>query len=151
MSGSWCRQKRKERRTPFRAPGARAISSRNRCRSHSRFRNRNWCNLRARSWHLLRTEARFISRADWDACGRGVSLDALRGRTCYGALDLSGSGKNDLTSLVLIEAGLADADGTITSDTSAMRTRGIELRVHLEHGRDRETRSVGLEPLIVSR
>jgi phage terminase large subunit-like protein len=53
------------------------------------------------------TEHRFIARADWDACGvvpeeREQFLQSLKGRPCYGAVDLSSTGKNDLTSLVLI-------------------------------------------------
>lgn len=55
----------------------------------------------------IATEHRFIARADWDACGiaageREQFLESLKGRTCYGAVDLSSTGKNDLTSLVLI-------------------------------------------------
>jgi Phage terminase-like protein, large subunit len=52
-------------------------------------------------------EHRFVPLSDWDACGtvrekRHEYLKALKGKTCYGAVDLSSSGKNDLTSLVLI-------------------------------------------------
>jgi Phage terminase-like protein, large subunit len=47
-----------------------------------------------------------VPKADWDACGipiesRREYLKRLKGRVCYGAVDLSSSGKNDLTSLVL--------------------------------------------------
>lgn len=48
------------------------------------------------------TESRFAARSDWDACGRDFKLSELRGRPCYGALDLSSTGKNDLSSLVLV-------------------------------------------------
>jgi phage terminase large subunit-like protein len=48
---------------------------------------------------------RFIAKALWDACGQNAEMfdvDSLAGAHCLGALDLSGSGKNDLTSLVLM-------------------------------------------------
>ncbi len=50
-------------------------------------------------------EVRFVPRALWDACGESVkafNIESLKGLPCVGALDLSGSGKNDLTSLVLL-------------------------------------------------
>jgi phage terminase large subunit-like protein len=50
-------------------------------------------------------DVRFIAKPMWDACGQNAELfdlESLAGRHCVGALDLSGSGKNDLTSLVLI-------------------------------------------------
>lgn len=55
----------------------------------------------------IATEQRFIARADWDACALRPDevvglMESLRGRECYGAVDLSSTGKNDLTSLVLI-------------------------------------------------
>jgi phage terminase large subunit-like protein len=45
-------------------------------------------------------ESRLFSRADWDACGRPIDLSILKGRKCFGGLDLSK--KNDLTALCLI-------------------------------------------------
>jgi len=42
----------------------------------------------------------FVEKAVWDANGGAVDEESLRGRVCYGGLDLSG--KNDLTSLKLI-------------------------------------------------
>lgn len=44
-------------------------------------------------------ESRFISQADWESCAGGIDISALRGRPCYGGLDLSST--TDLTSLVL--------------------------------------------------
>ncbi|MCA1944326.1 MAG: terminase large subunit [Desulfovibrio sp.] len=44
-------------------------------------------------------DQRFISSVDWDACNGPVDLDTLRGRPCYGGLDLSAT--TDLTALVL--------------------------------------------------
>jgi Phage Terminase len=45
-------------------------------------------------------ERRIVTREVWEACGLPVEVEALRGRPCYGALDLSG--KHDLTSLTLV-------------------------------------------------
>lgn len=52
---------------------------------------------------------RFIAKAEWDLNGAAPSLDALRGRPCFGGLDLSQS--RDLTAFVLVfpdEAGHFD-------------------------------------------
>ncbi|MBL1436836.1 MAG: terminase large subunit [Rhodobacteraceae bacterium] len=43
---------------------------------------------------------RFIAKAEWDVNGRPVDLEALKGRVCYGGLDLSAS--RDLTAFVLV-------------------------------------------------
>lgn len=47
----------------------------------------------------ISADARFIAREDWEACGGEVNIEALRGRPCYGGLDLGST--TDLTSLVL--------------------------------------------------
>lgn len=44
----------------------------------------------------------FIPQALWVKCGDDYDAKSLEGRSCYGGLDLSGTGKNDLTSLVLV-------------------------------------------------
>jgi phage terminase large subunit-like protein len=41
-----------------------------------------------------------IPRSEWKACGDDVDRDKLKGRKCYGGLDLGGA--RDLTSLVLV-------------------------------------------------
>ena len=47
------------------------------------------------------SEAKFIRRECWDACGlQPLDLDSLRGRDCYAGLDLSST--IDLSSLVLV-------------------------------------------------
>jgi phage terminase large subunit-like protein len=48
----------------------------------------------------ISTEARFISAADWKACGAPVDRAALAGRPCWAGLDLSST--TDLTALVLL-------------------------------------------------
>ena len=44
--------------------------------------------------------ARFIHKAEWDACNRPVALEALAGRECYGELDLGAT--RDLTAFALV-------------------------------------------------
>jgi len=48
-------------------------------------------------------ECRIVPIGVWEACGDPVDIEALRGRRCYGGLDLSG--KHDLTALVLVFPG----------------------------------------------
>ena len=47
----------------------------------------------------VEVDARFISLADWQACGESADRGFLAGRPCYAGLDLSST--QDLTSLVL--------------------------------------------------
>lgn len=56
------------------------------------------------------TENKWIGLGLWDACAGAVDAEALRGRPCYGGLDLSST--TDLTSLVLLFPPL-EADETI--------------------------------------
>ncbi|WP_319519900.1 terminase TerL endonuclease subunit [uncultured Martelella sp.] len=44
--------------------------------------------------------SRFIHKAEWDRCNAASDLASLKGRECYGGLDLSGS--RDLTAFVLV-------------------------------------------------
>lgn len=50
----------------------------------------------------IRTEqaTRWLRMTDWDACGGEIDLERLKGRPCYGGLDLSST--IDLTSLVFL-------------------------------------------------
>lgn len=43
---------------------------------------------------------RFIAKAEWDACNGAVDIEALKGRRCFGALDLSAA--RDLSAWVLV-------------------------------------------------
>ena len=49
---------------------------------------------------IVDAEQRFLSSVDWLACKHSVDTDALRGRPCWGGLDLSST--TDLTALVLV-------------------------------------------------
>jgi phage terminase large subunit-like protein len=46
-------------------------------------------------------EARWIPLPEWTACKANFTAESLRGRRCFGALDLSGTGRRDFTALVL--------------------------------------------------
>jgi phage terminase large subunit-like protein len=43
---------------------------------------------------------RFLAKAEWDRCGGAVDIEALKGRKCFGGLDLSAA--RDLTAWVLV-------------------------------------------------
>ena len=45
---------------------------------------------------------KLIPAADWIACSAELRIEDFRGRHCVGAIDLSGSGHEDLTALVLL-------------------------------------------------
>jgi len=45
-------------------------------------------------------ETKWIPRPHWDQCGQAVDAQGLRGRTCYGGLDLSST--TDISALVLV-------------------------------------------------
>ena len=47
----------------------------------------------------VEVDSRFIALQDWKACGGNIDVEALRGRPCWGGLDLSST--QDLTALVL--------------------------------------------------
>lgn len=53
-------------------------------------------------------ETRWISPESWADCGDAVDADGLRGRICYGGLDLSST--TDITALVLVFPPEADGD-----------------------------------------
>lgn len=54
----------------------------------------------------VEAEEKFIRAAEWDACGAPVNIDALRGRACFGGLDLGST--RDLSCLTLV---FPDDDG----------------------------------------
>lgn len=51
---------------------------------------------------------RFIAKAEWEACGGEIDIEVLKGRPCFGGLDLSAA--RDLTAWVLV---FPMDDGTI--------------------------------------
>lgn len=51
---------------------------------------------------------RWVNAAKWLACGQAISEDGLRGRSCYGGLDLSST--SDITAFVLVFPPLTNED-----------------------------------------
>ena len=60
-------------------------------------KNFRW--LRLNEWVKLKTN-KWLSLDFWDACKKNINIERLKGRPCYGGLDLSS--KIDLTSFVLL-------------------------------------------------
>jgi phage terminase large subunit-like protein len=54
--------------------------------------------LRLNQW--VKQAVRWMPMAKWDACAFAVDPDALKGRVCYGGLDLSST--TDITAFVLV-------------------------------------------------
>jgi len=54
------------------------------------------------------SETKWVPLEHWQACGRAVDATGLRGRTCYGGLDLSST--SDITALLLVFPPQADGD-----------------------------------------
>ncbi len=63
----------------------------------SREKNFRW--LRLNSWEKIKT-SKWLGLDFWDFCKSKIDLERLRGRPCYGGLDLSS--KIDMTSFVLL-------------------------------------------------
>lgn len=53
-------------------------------------------------------ETKWVNLDHWRACGLAVDADGLRGRTCYGGLDLSST--TDVTAFILVFPPQADGD-----------------------------------------
>jgi phage terminase large subunit-like protein len=88
-----------------------------------------------RNLHLnqpVEQEARFLNAADWDACGAELheAIVDLRGRACWGGLDLGST--QDLTALVLVfpdEDGAYDVLPYFWVPADSMRERAERDRV----------------------
>jgi phage terminase large subunit-like protein len=62
--------------------------------------------LRLNQW--VKQSVRWMPMAKWDACGFPVDPESLRGRVCYGGLDLSST--TDITAFVLVFPPLDETD-----------------------------------------
>jgi phage terminase large subunit-like protein len=67
----------------------------------------------------------------WDACAFSVDPEALRGRVCYGGLDLSSS--TDITAFVLVFPPLDENDKYIILPFFWIPEDNIDLRVRRDH------------------
>lgn len=62
--------------------------------------------LRLNEW--VRVHKRWMPMTAWDECGESIDIESLRGRTCYGGLDLSAN--TDLTAFVLVFPPIEDGE-----------------------------------------
>lgn len=76
---------------------------------------------------------RWVNAARWLACGQTVDANGLRGRTCFGGLDLSST--SDVTAFVLVFPPLVDGDPYqvicrfwVPEDTMIERTKGDRVQ-----------------------
>ena len=67
----------------------------------------------------------------WDACAFAVDPEALRGRVCYGGLDLSSS--TDITAFVLVFPPLDEDDKYVVLPFFWIPEDNIDLRVRRDH------------------
>lgn len=73
------------------------------------------------------TETRWFDLAVWDACGGAIDLEALRGRPCYGGLDLAST--SDLTAFVLVFPGTEAGEPAIVIPTFWVPEESLLKRV----------------------
>jgi phage terminase large subunit-like protein len=67
----------------------------------------------------------------WDACAFAIDLDGLKGRVCYGGLDLSSS--IDITAFVLVFPPVDEDDKYIVLPFFWIPEETIDLRVRRDH------------------
>jgi phage terminase large subunit-like protein len=86
----------------------------------------------------VEADKRFIAGADWDDCAGEVDPEGLRGRPCYGGLDLSST--TDLTALVLY---FPEDNGAVLPYFWAPADR-LDEREHTDHVPYRTWHKAGL-------
>lgn len=85
--------------------------------------------LRLNQW--VKQTVRWMPMDKWDACAFEVDPEALRGRVCYGGLDLSSS--TDITAFVLVFPPLDENDKYIILPFFWIPEDNIDLRVRRDH------------------
>ena len=85
--------------------------------------------LRLNQW--VKQTIRWMPMEKWDKCGFPVDADSLRGRTCYGGLDLSST--TDITAFVLVFPPLDEDDKYQILPYFWMPEENIDLRVRRDH------------------
>jgi phage terminase large subunit-like protein len=85
--------------------------------------------LRLNQW--VKQSVRWMPMDIWDKCSFVVDIDKLRGRECYGGLDLSSS--NDITAFVLIFPPTADDDKYYVLPFFWIPEKNLKLRVRRDH------------------
>lgn len=85
--------------------------------------------LRLNQW--VKQSIRWMPMDKWDACAFAVDPESLRGRVCYGGLDLSSS--TDITAFVLVFPPLDEDDKYIVMPYFWIPEDNIDLRVRRDH------------------
>ena len=85
--------------------------------------------LRLNQW--VKQSTRWMQMEKWDACGFPVDEDELRGRECYGGLDLSSS--IDITAFVLVFPPRDDTEKYVLLPYFWIPEENMKLRVRRDH------------------
>ncbi|MFT9076237.1 MAG: terminase TerL endonuclease subunit [Ethanoligenens sp.] len=85
--------------------------------------------LRLNQW--VKQAVRWMPMDKWDKCAFPVNADSLRGRVCYGGLDLSSS--TDITAFVLVFPPLDEEDKYTALPFFWIPEDNIDLRVRRDH------------------
>jgi phage terminase large subunit-like protein len=85
--------------------------------------------LRLNQW--VKQAVRWMPMEKWDACAFAIDLDGLKGRVCYGGLDLSSS--IDITAFVLVFPPVDEDDKYIVLPFFWIPEETIDLRVRRDH------------------
>lgn len=85
--------------------------------------------LRLNQW--VKQAVRWMPMEKWDACAFAVDQESLRGRVCYGGLDLSSS--TDITAFVLVFPPLDEDDKYTVMPFFWIPEDNIDLRVRRDH------------------
>ena len=85
--------------------------------------------LRLNQW--VKQSVRWMPMEKWDACGFTVDEDSLKGRVCYGGLDLSST--TDITAFVLVFPPEDEDDKYVVLPYFWIPEDTIDLRVKRDH------------------
>ena len=85
--------------------------------------------LRLNQW--VKQAVRWMPMVKWDACSFPVDAESLRGRACYGGLDLSST--TDITAFVLVFPPEDETDKYSVLPFFWMPEENIDLRVRRDH------------------
>lgn len=85
--------------------------------------------LRLNQW--VKQSTRWMQMDKWDECDFDIDLDSLRGRECYGGLDLSST--TDITAFVLVFPPRNDTEKYIVVPYFWIPEDNLKLRVRRDH------------------
>jgi len=89
----------------------------------------NFKQLRLNMW--VNSEVRWIPENVYDKCGGAIDFEALKGRECYGGLDLSST--SDITAFVLVFPPITEDENYIIYPHFWLPEDTLELRCRRDH------------------